>query len=112
MLRALNNDLVMAVREREGREASPSAGVIDSQSVNTTDSGGVRGFDAGKKVKGRKRHIVVDTMGLLLAVLVTPAWITGHRRCVRDYERLRHHHEAVVRWSMIRITSRRLAQSR
>ncbi|WP_051773293.1 IS5/IS1182 family transposase [Saccharothrix sp. NRRL B-16314] len=137
----------------------------------------------GKKVAGRKRHIVVDTMGLLLAVLVTPAstqdrvaarsllrrmrdtaggrvalvwadgaytgtlldwarttlrlvveivqrpdvpyfivlprrwvvertlaWITGHRRRVRDYERLRHHHEAMVRWSMIRITSRRLTQ--
>ena len=142
-----------------------------------------RGFDAGKKVQGRKRHIAVDTMGLLVAVLVTPAstqdrvaarcllrrlritgggrirlvwadgghtgplldwartklvlvveivkrpdlphftvlprrwvvertlaWITGHRRCVRDYERLRHHHEAMVRWSMIRITSRRLTQ--
>jgi transposase len=40
----------------------------------------------------------------------TLAWIAGHRRCVRDYERLRHHHEAMVRWSMIRITSRRLTQ--
>jgi transposase len=142
-----------------------------------------RGFDAGKKVNGRKRHIAVDTLGLLVCVLVTAAsvqdrtaardlltrlrgvcptirhlwadsgytgtllawarslfdltieivaklagqttfvvlprrwvverslaWITGHRRCVRDYERLPQHHEAMVRWTMIRITSRRLTK--
>ncbi|MGH7753334.1 MAG: IS5 family transposase, partial [Gemmatimonadales bacterium] len=142
-----------------------------------------RGYDAGKRVNGRKRHIVVDTLGLLLAVIVTGAgvqdrdgarplleklcasfhrirlvwadggyagklvdwagqtlrlslsivkradgtkgfhvlprrwvvertlaWIARHRRCVRDYERLPAHHEAMVRWTMIRLTSRRLAR--
>ncbi|MFQ6271137.1 IS5 family transposase [Kutzneria viridogrisea] len=173
-------------RLAEGRVAAPSAAVIDSQSVRAAETVGraTRGWDAGKKVNGRKRHIVVDTVGFVLAVLVTPAsiqdrvaaralllrlgatvgdrirlvwadggytgtlldwarqalgvvveivkrpdlphftvlprrwvverslaWITGHRRCVRDYERLPHHHEAMVRWAMIRITSRRLTQT-
>ncbi len=173
------------VRLAKDRVAAPSAAVMDSQSVRAaqTVSRATRGWDGGKKVAGRKRHIVVDTIGLLVAVLVTPAstqdrvaarsllrrlrdtaggrvalvwadggytgplidwarrifglmveivqrpqvphftvlprrwvvertlaWITGHRRCVRDYERLRHHHEAMVRWSMIRITSRRLTR--
>ena len=57
----------------EGREASPSAGVIDSQSVKTTESGGVRGYDVGKKIKGRKRHILTDTCGYLVHAVVHAA---------------------------------------
>ncbi|MCC8249775.1 transposase [Saccharothrix luteola] len=167
--------------------AAPSAVVVDSRSVRAAATVGraTRGWNGGKKVAGRKRHIVVDTLGLLSAVLVPPAstqdrvaarnllrrmratagvrvwlvwadgaytgpmadwarrtlrvvieivqrpqlpyftvlprrwvvertlaWITGHRRCVRDYERLPRHHEAMVRWAMIRITSRLLTQPR
>lgn len=185
----ITQDVLDSLRDRvrlaEGRAAVPSAGVVDSQSVKAAETVGKpsRGFDAGKKINGRKRHIVVDTIGLLLVVLVTGAgtqdrdaarpllallathyrrvrlvwadggytgklvvwartkldlavqivkrsddttgfevlprrwvvertlaWIIGHRRCAHDYERLQRHHETMVRWSMIRITSRRLAR--
>jgi transposase len=69
----INHHLVMEARQLEGREASPTAGVIDSQSVKTTESGGIRGYDAGKKTKGRKRHIIVDTLGLMVGLMVHSA---------------------------------------
>lgn len=174
------------VRLAEGRTATPTAAIVDSQSVKAGENvwRSSRGYDAGKKINGRKRHIAVDTLGLLLCVLVTAAnvqdrdgarpllqrltqgchrirlvwadggyagklldwardtlhiavrivkrsddmtgfvvlprrwvaertlaWITRHRRCARDYEALPVHHEAMVCWAMIRITSRRLTRT-
>jgi putative transposase len=69
----INHALVMADRELAGREASPSAAIIDSQSVKTTEAGGPRGYDAGKKINGRKRHALVDTDGRGLLIEPHPA---------------------------------------
>ncbi len=183
--RAIHDMLRDRVRVAAGRSASPTAAIIDSQSVKAADTvdGGSRGYDGGKKVNGRKRHIAVDTLGLLLAVVVTAAsaqdrdgacpllarlrerfstvalawadggyagrlvtwaaatlklavtivkrgdvkgfvvlprrwvvertfgWIMRYRRCVRDYERLPAHHEAMVYIAMIMVMSRRLART-
>jgi putative transposase len=182
----MHDDLRDRVRAAAGRTAAPTAAIIDSQSVKGSEMIGCarRGYDAGKKINGRKRHIAVDTTGLLLTVLVTAAsvqdrdaakpllwnlrkafpqirlawadggyagklvtwaktalnltleivkrpddlhtfkvlprrwvvertlaWITRHRRTIRDYERLPSHHETYIYWSMIIIMTRRLART-
>jgi transposase len=180
----LHDALRERVRRAEGRDEQPTAAIIDAQSVKgaATVSAASRGYDAGKKVNGRKRHLVVDTIGLLLLVMVTTAsvqdrdgarpvlaamstaypavtlvwadggyagklvewaktaarivleivkksegqrgfevlprrwvvertlsWITGCRRLDRDYERLPATSEAMVKWAMIGVMTRRLA---
>ena len=72
----LHAALHIAVRIKAGREPHPSAAIIDSQSVKTTLVGGPRGYDGGKKVNGRKRHLLVDTPGLIIRAVVHPADIT------------------------------------
>jgi len=184
----MHDQLRDRVREVAGRQAAPTAAIIDSQSVRAAEevARADRGYDAGKKVNGRKRHIAVDVMGLLLTVLVTAAsvqdrdaakpllwnlrkafptvklawadggyagklvtwaatrlkpkltlqivkrpedlhtfqvlprrwvvertlaWITRHRRTVRDYERLPARHETYIYWAMIIVMTRRLART-
>jgi transposase len=186
-LQRIHDQLREAARTAAGRGPWPTAAVIDSQSVRAADTvpRASRGWDNAKKVNGRKRHIAVDTAGLLLAVVVTAAciqdrdgarpllwnlrrafpgikltwadggyagklvtwaktrlaltleivrrpddlhtfqvlprrwvvertfaWISTHRRCVRDYERLPASHEAMVLWAMIALMTQRLAQAR
>ena len=83
-LERIHHALYVAVREQEGREASPTTAIIDSQTAKGAQKRGAwldpSGYDAGKKIKGRKRHILVDTLGLLLSIVVHPADIQEPRR--------------------------------
>jgi putative transposase len=101
------------LRKAEGRPQAPRTAYIDSQSVKSTEMGGERGFDGGKKIKGRKRHILVDSLGLLLAVIVTSARLDDGAAAPRLLAQLtaeqcarlqmiwgdgRYHNRALQRW--------------
>jgi len=95
--RRINLALVRRARQAMGRDSVPSAGVIDSQSAKTTESGGLRGFDAAKRIRGRKRHMVTDTQGFPLALLVHAANIQDNHGAVpllaalrQTFPKLRH----------------------
>ena len=67
------------IRQIKGKQPTPSAGIIDSQSTKTTENGGDRGYDKAKNVNGRKRHIMVDTLGLIMVIVI-------HAASVQDYD--------------------------
>jgi transposase len=95
----LHDRLRDRVRQAAGRDTEPTAGIIDAQSVKGAASvpAATRGFDGGKKVNGRKRHIVVDTLGLLLTVMVTAASVTDREAGRTLLARLRHRHWRITR---------------
>lgn len=89
LLHEINRVLVVLARRKEGRKERPTAGVIDSQSVKTSENTSLRGFDAGKKIKGRKRHIMTDTCGHLIALRVHSAGIQDRDGAPEVFTRLR-----------------------
>ena len=91
----VNKALIPRVRVEEGRKPEPTAGSIDSQSVKSSGNGGPGGFDGGKKVNGRKRHIFVDVLGLILALLITPANVQDRDAAVPVLTEVHHEYPTI-----------------
>ena len=97
VVKRMHDALVVQLRIAEGRNPTPSLGIVDSQSTKTTELAESRGFDAGKKVKGRKRHIVVDVLGLIIAIVVTVASIQDRDGAVPAVTRAKEDYQTLVK---------------
>ena len=119
----LHDCLSKKVRRKHGKEDSPSVGIVDSQSVKTVQQGGQRGYDAAKRVKGRKRHLMVDTLGLLIVLIVHRAdvaerqgamWLLARAAArIADFNRLRlffadQGYNGLTMWEWVKNTFRHL----